>query len=165
MWSPRRHGDTERGTEVGLFAVPSQLNRVGPRCQGGTDEITTETRRHGEVPAYSEEAQAWLVVVPTTGSSRLRLARDEGGRALVPTRAEIVVAHAQRAEDERRRAEDRAQRAEDERRRAEDRGQRAEDERRRAEDDRQRAERAEAELARLRALLEAGSPGPAGETG
>jgi len=47
MRSPRRHGDTETGTEKGLFVAPSRLRHVAPRCQGVTDEITliAEERR------------------------------------------------------------------------------------------------------------------------
>jgi Uma2 family endonuclease len=71
---------------------------------------------------------------------------------LIPTRAE---AEYHRAETERQRAETESQRAETERQRAETERQRAETERQRAETERQRAENAEAELARLRSLLQA----------
>jgi Uma2 family endonuclease len=59
----------------------------------------------------------------------------------------------ERAEWEQQRAEQERQRAEQERQRAEQERQRAEQERQAAERERQRAEAAEAELARLRALL------------
>jgi Uma2 family endonuclease len=96
----------------------------------------------------------------------IRLFRPDG--SLVPTQQELaeaerqkVEAQRQKTEAERLRAEAEHQRAEAERLRAEAERQRAEAERSRAEEERQRAEAerlradaAEAELARLRALLE-----------
>lgn len=79
----------------------------------------------------------------------VRLYRPDG--SLVPTEAE---AKHLRAEAEHQRAEVEHQRAEAEHLRAEAERQRAEAEHLRAEAERQRAEAAEAELARLRALLE-----------
>src|SRR5262249_15054991 len=74
--------------------------------------------------------------------SRLRLIDLADGTPLLTSREKTVELErlAQRAEEERRRAEQQQQRAEEERRRAEDQRQRAEEERRRAEDQRQRAE-------------------------
>lgn len=60
---------------------------------------------------------------------------------------------ARRAEEEARRAEEEARRAEQEARRAEEEARRAEEEARRAEEEARRAAIAEAEVARLRALL------------
>jgi Uma2 family endonuclease len=89
----------------------------------------------------------------------VRLYRPDG--TLVPTPQEQAEAERQRAEAERQRAEEERQRAEaadqraeTERQRADAADQRAEHERRRAEDERRRAEAAEAELARLRALVQ-----------
>lgn len=79
----------------------------------------------------------------------IRLFRPDG--TLVPTEAE---AERQQAEAERQRAEMERQRAEAEGQRAEAADQRAEVADQRAGAERQRAEAAEAELARLRALLE-----------
>ena len=85
----------------------------------------------------------------------VRLFRPDG--SLVPTEAEAERQHAaasdQRAEAERQRAEEERMRAEEERRRAEEERRRAEASDQRAEEERQRADQAEAELARLRALL------------
>ena len=84
----------------------------------------------------------WHGIVQRQEDDWVRLFRPDG--TLVPTQAE---AERQRAEAERQRAEIADQRAEVEH-------QRAEAEHHRAEAERQRAEAAEAELARLRALLE-----------
>jgi Uma2 family endonuclease len=97
---------------------------------------------HGEVEGKQDD---WV-----------RLFRPDG--SLIPTEAEAkhqrAEAEHQRAEAEHQRAEAEHQRAEAERQRAEAERQKAEAERQRAEAERQRADAAEAELARLRALLE-----------
>ncbi|MCG8425308.1 MAG: Uma2 family endonuclease [Proteobacteria bacterium] len=97
-----------------------------------------KARRGADERVYSKQLDAWFGLwqgtFQTYSARWLRIYQTEHASDPIPTGHE-------RAEDER-------QRAEDERRRAED-------ERQRAEDERQRAERAEAELARLRALLNA----------
>ena len=93
---------------------------------------------HGVVDSVDRRTRDWL-----------RLFHPDG--TLVPTAEE---AEHQRAETERHRAETQRHRAETERHRAETERQRAEAERQRAEAERQRADTAEAELARLRALLD-----------
>lgn len=111
--------------------------RVGPSSSGGpyrlqvwrraAGELTTMRRVHaGEGPAFSPLANGWLVV--TDGGHRLRLADDEAGARLWPTPMELE--QSARLEAEAARGE--------------------------AEAARRRAEEAEAELARLRALLEEG---------
>jgi len=80
----------------------------------------------------------WQGVVENKRSTWIRLFRPDG--SMVPTAEEQAEAERQQAEAERQRAE--AER------------QRAEAERQRAEAERERAEAAEAEVARLRALLE-----------
>ncbi|MGE3538367.1 MAG: Uma2 family endonuclease [Candidatus Tectimicrobiota bacterium] len=103
---------------------------------------------HGRL--WSTELDAWLGA--WDGAYLQRQARwlrlfDTAGQ-LIPTEAEAAQ---QAAATERQRAEAEHQRAEAEH-------QRAEAEHQRAENERQRAETAEAELARLRALLEAHQP-------
>ncbi|HEX6862724.1 MAG TPA: Uma2 family endonuclease [Thermoanaerobaculia bacterium] len=92
----------------------------------------------------------WHGIVDREEDDWVRLFRPDG--TLVPT-------HEERAEAERLRADEERLRAEAERLRANEERQRAGEERLRAEAERQRAEAAEAELARLRALLEERSEG------
>jgi Uma2 family endonuclease len=94
----------------------------------------------------------WRGVMKEKEGVWLRLFRRDG--TLVPTPEEQAEAERQRAEAERQRAEAERQRAEAERQRAEAADQRAEAADQRAEAERQRAEAAEAELVRLRVLLE-----------
>jgi Uma2 family endonuclease len=101
----------------------------------------------------------WHGVCEGMENDWVRLYRVDG--SLVPTGEEQAEAERQRAETEHQRAETEHQRAETEHQRAETERQRAEAERQRAEAERQkteterrRAEAAEAELARLRSLLE-----------
>ena len=75
---------------------------------------------------------------------------------VIAANGQPILTHAERAEQQRQRADQQEQRAEQER-------QRAEQERQRAEQERQRADAAEAEIARLRALL--GQPGPSRSNG
>ena len=100
----------------------------------------------------------WHGVVEGSKNDWVRLFHSDG--SLVPTPEEQTEAADQRAEAadqraeaERQRAEEERQRAEEERQRAAEERQKAEEERQRAAEERQRADAAEAELARLRALL------------
>lgn len=79
----------------------------------------------------------------------LRLFHPETGEKVLSYDEALLKAH-----EERLRAEQEAQRAEQEAQRAEQEAQRAEQEAQRARQEGQRAEAAEAEVARLRALLE-----------
>ncbi len=93
----------------------------------------------------------WQGVVNGEEADWVRLFRTDG--SLVPTQAERLEAESQRAEAERLKAEAERKKAEAERKKAEAERQRADAERQRADAERQRADSAEAENARLRALL------------
>ncbi|MFO0604872.1 MAG: Uma2 family endonuclease [Polyangiales bacterium] len=123
---------------------------LGPNTAGGPWVLQVWRRSpkgsfrrvyQGAGPAYSRELRAWLVV--TDGGTRLRLAEDAAGKRLWPT-----------LEEEERAAKER-ERAAKERERAAKERERAAKERERAakEEERSRREAAEAEVARLRALL------------
>ncbi|HEY2290289.1 MAG TPA: Uma2 family endonuclease [Thermoanaerobaculia bacterium] len=94
----------------------------------------------------------WHGIVDRREYDWVRLYRPDG--TLVPTQKEQTEAERQRAEAERQNAEAANQRADAERQRAEAERQQAEAANHRAEVERQRADAAEAELLRLRALLE-----------
>jgi multidrug resistance efflux pump len=96
----------------------------------------------------SEVLGAWLASVGTGDATRLRVALDAHGRTLFPTDAERATAEAKRATAEAKRATAEAKRATAEAERATAEAERAETEAA------ARAE-AEAEVARLRAALEA----------
>jgi Uma2 family endonuclease len=104
----------------------------------------------GRIPSeqLGAELGLWQGLYENHDATWVRLSHPEGH--LVPTEGE---AERRRAEAERQRAEAERQQAEAERQRAEAAETRAESERQRAEAERRRAEAAEAELARLRALL------------
>ncbi len=116
---------------------------LGPNTAGGPWVLQVWRRSpkgsfrrvyQGAGPAYSRELRAWLVV--TDAGARLRLAEDAAGKRLWPT-----VEEEERAAKERERAAKERERAAKERERAE------------KEAERSRREAAEAEVARLRALL------------
>lgn len=92
----------------------------------------------GDGPVFSAELGTWLVIADQNGPV-LRLARDLGGRHLIPDAEEAAAKEQERAEREQERAEKEKERAEKEQERAE----------------KERAARleAESELARLREEL------------
>ncbi|MCG8423934.1 MAG: Uma2 family endonuclease [Proteobacteria bacterium] len=110
-----------------------------------------EARRGANDRVYSEKLDVWFGLWQGTSHSYtacwLRIYESEHATDPFPTSAEQAQAERQRADDESQRADDESQRADDESQRADDESQRADDERR-------RADRAEAEVARLRALLD-----------
>ena len=130
---------------------PETKELAGWRLSEGTyDPIVSDQRDR----MWSEELQLWLgrwegtyLEVPGTYP---RFYGAQGALVLLEKERQR-----QRAEQERQRAEQERQRAEQERQRAEQERQRAEQERQRAEQERQRAEAAEAEVARLKAILAA----------
>ena len=106
-------------------------------------EGTSFNRVHaGGAPTRTEALDAYLVV--TDNGSHLRLANDPAGLDLWQTAEEA----------ERARADEERARADRERVRADEERARADEERARADEERARAETAEAELTRLRQLLE-----------
>jgi hypothetical protein len=103
----------------------------------------------------SEVLGAWLASVGTGDATRLRVALDAHGRTLFPTDAERAAAEAKRATAEAKRATAEAKRAAAEAERATAEAERATAEAERAETEAAARAEAEAEVARLRAALEA----------
>lgn len=116
-----------------LYGPPSEL---GPHVLTGWQRRGSTMLRiyAGDGPAWSDELQAWLV--PIAGG-RLRFADDEEGKHLWLTAEEQALEAAAMARSH-----------------AEEQQRRAEEQQRRAEEQQRRAEAAEAELLRLRALLD-----------
>jgi Uma2 family endonuclease len=130
---------------IGYRLVNGRYRPIKPDAQG---RLLSETT--GVWFALDETKRALILTDALTGE-RL-LTEEEEYEALMAAKAQAE-AETQRAEAETQRAEAEAQRAEAEAQRAEAEAQRAEAEARRAEAERLRAETAEAEVARLRALL------------
>ena len=141
IFDPGRYGPTDNG---GPFVL-----QIWRRSASRPDHM--EPVHQGDTPGYSPVLDGWAVAVEGKGGLRLRVAADAEGTKLWPTRDEAE-AEARRAEAEARRAEAEGRRAEAEARRAETIRADAEAEARRLAD--ARAAAAEAEVRRLRALLD-----------
>jgi hypothetical protein len=142
--------DWERGPDRRRWQV---YRRRGPSPLAVVETTNDATIR-------SEVFGAWLTAVGAGAMARIRIALDPAGRELVPTDAERAETEAARAEAEAARAEAEAARAEAETARAEaEAAARAEAEAAARAEAARRAE-VEAEVARLRAALEALAPKP-----
>ncbi len=104
----------------------------------------------GPGPAFSEVLGAWLVAVGDRPVAQLRIARDEGGRDLVPFAEDLALQARLQAAADHTRAEQERARAEQERARAEQEHARAEDEKQRRLKSEQENEELRAELGHLR---------------
>jgi len=113
-----------------------QPQRVALQIYRREEDGTFVRAFKGSEPVWSDELDAWLVVLREGPVVRLRLARDPGGRVLIPTQEE-----ARQAEQKARKAEQKA-RKEAERRQRQEQAAREEAER--------QLSAALAELARLR---------------